>query len=59
MLPKDLFAVAIGAMAVWFMSISIVAMLSSAIGQEFSSLIVGLTLLAAAGFIWRSAPWRK
>jgi hypothetical protein len=59
MIPKDLLAVAIGAMAVWLISIAIVSMLASAVGQEFAYLIVGGTLLAVAGFIWRSGPWPR
>ena len=58
MSPKDLFAVAIGAIAVWLISIATISMLAGAIGQEFAYLIVGLTLLAVAGFVWRSGPPR-
>jgi hypothetical protein len=59
MTPKDLFSVAIGALAVWFICIATVSMLSSATGQEFAYLIVGVLLLAVAGFVARSGPTWK
>lgn len=55
MTPRNLLAVAIGAMAVWFISVGIIGLLAQAVG-EFSYLIVGLTLLAVAGFV---APWEQ
>ena len=59
MSPKDMFAVLIGAMAVWLISIGIISMLASPIGTEFAHLIVGVLLLTLAGFVWRSGPWTK
>jgi hypothetical protein len=59
MSPKDLFAVLMGAMAVWLISIGIISMLASPVGTEFAHLIVGMLLLATAGFVWRSGPWIK
>ena len=59
MSPKDLFAVSMGAIAVWLISIGIISMLATAVGHEFAHLIVGVLLLTTAGFVWRSGPWTK
>jgi hypothetical protein len=59
MSPKDLFAVLLGAIAVWLTSIGIIAMLATPVGTEFAHLIVGVLLLTVAGFVWRSGPWTK
>ena len=56
--PKDLFAVAIGAIAVWFISIGVITLLASAIG-ELAYLVFGALLLAVAGFVARSGPLWK
>ena len=58
MTPKDLLAVAIGAMSVWFISIGAITLLASAIG-ELAYLFVGALLLAVAGFVARSGPLWK
>ncbi len=50
---KDLFAVSIGVMAVWFISVAVISLLAGAIG-ELAHLAVGISLLAVAGFVAKS-----
>lgn len=55
MTSRELFAVAIGVLAVSFISMAVVAILANFMG-ELAYLLVGLCLLAAAGFIRGSGP---
>jgi hypothetical protein len=59
MTARDLFAVAIGAMAVWLLSRVALFILERAIGAEIAHLIVGILLLAIAGFVAGSVARRK
>lgn len=49
MLPSTLFAILVGAMAVWFISISAISLLSLFVGP-LAYLLVGLVLLAVAKY---------
>jgi hypothetical protein len=52
MSPKSLFAVAIGAVGVWFIASCVVSLIGSLIGP-FASLLVGLVLLLIAYTMYR------